>query len=59
MLEHFCKIKLRIYEHTLLVHVPRMLQTGTLLDWSSWFLEALDKMWKQALLHHTDRGGST
>jgi hypothetical protein len=39
------------------VHVPSMLQTGTLLDGSSWFSEALNKTWKQALLHHTDYGG--
>lgn len=59
MLERFCKTKFRIYEHIMLVHVPSMLLTGTLLDGSSWFLEALNKTWKQALLHHTDCGGGT
>jgi hypothetical protein len=57
MLTHFCKTQFRIYEHIMLVHLPSILMTGTLLDGSSWFLEALNKTWKQALLHHTDCGG--
>jgi hypothetical protein len=59
MLEHFCKTKLRIDKHILLVHIPSMLRTGSVLGGSSWFLEALNKSWKQALLNHTGCGGGT
>jgi hypothetical protein len=41
----FPKVQPRIYEHALLVHVPDMLREGSLLDGSSWFLEAFNKVW--------------
>jgi hypothetical protein len=57
MLTQFPKVTLRIYDHALLVHVPDLLAQGTLLDGSSWFLEAFNKVWKNQLLFHTNRGG--
>lgn len=57
MLTHFPKVQPRIYEHALLVHVPELLKEGSLLDGSSWFLEAFNKVWKHQLLHHTNFGG--
>lgn len=32
------KVRLRIYDHALLVHVPGLLEKGALIDGSSWFL---------------------
>jgi hypothetical protein len=57
MLTHFPKVTPRIYEHGLLVHVPSVLSSGSLLDGSSWFLEAYNKVWKHQLLHHSNGGG--
>jgi hypothetical protein len=57
MLTNFPKVKFRIYDHALLVHVPAILAQGTLIDGSSWFLEALNKVWKSELLYHTNNGG--
>jgi hypothetical protein len=58
MLRHFPKSPLRGYEHALLVHLPELLRKGqTLLDGSSWFLEAFNKVWKRMLLRHTNNGG--
>jgi hypothetical protein len=59
MLVAFPKVQPRIYEHALLVHVPGMLREGSLLDGSSWFLEAFNKVWKHQLLNHTNCGGGT
>jgi hypothetical protein len=59
MLVAFPKVQPRIYEHALLVHVPDMLREGSLLDGSSWFLEAFNKVWKHQLLNHTNFGGGT
>jgi hypothetical protein len=39
------------------VHVPDLLAKGAQLDGSSWFLEAFNKVWKNQLLFHTNRGG--
>jgi hypothetical protein len=57
MLTTFPKVTLRIYEHALLVHVPEVLSQGSLLDGSSWFLEAYNKVWKNQLLRHSNGGG--
>jgi hypothetical protein len=57
MLTQLPEVTLRIYDHALLVHVPDLLAQGTLLDGSSWFLEAFNKVWKNQLLFHTNRGG--
>jgi hypothetical protein len=57
MLTHFPKVTPRIYEHALLVHVPSVLSSGSLLDGSSWFLEAYNKVWKHQLLLHSNGGG--
>jgi hypothetical protein len=57
MLIQFPKVALRIYDHALLVHVPDVLAQGTLLDGSSWFLEAFSRVWKNQLMFHTNRGG--
>jgi hypothetical protein len=51
MLTHFPKVTTRIYEHALLVHVPSVLSSGSLLDSSSWFLEAYNKVWKHQLFY--------
>jgi hypothetical protein len=59
LLVAFPKVQPRIYEHALLVHVPDMLREGSLLDGSSWFLEAFNKVWKHQLLNHTNFGGGT
>jgi hypothetical protein len=40
-----------------LVHVPAILAQGTIIDGSSWFLEALNKVWKSEFLYHTNNGG--
>jgi hypothetical protein len=39
--------------------VPAILAQGTLTDGSSWFLEALNKVWTKSdeLLYHTNNGG--
>lgn len=57
MLTQFPKVQLRIYEHALLVHVPPLLQQGSLLTGSSFFLEAFNKLWKRYLMYHTNCGG--
>ena len=57
MLTTFPKASLRVYDHAMLVHVPDLLKDGPLLDGSSWFLEALNKVWKNLLLYHTNNGG--
>jgi hypothetical protein len=57
MLSTFPKATLRVYEHAMLVHVPDLLKQGTLLDGSSWFLEAFNKVWKNQLKFHTNNGG--
>jgi hypothetical protein len=57
MLTHFPKVTLRIYKHALLNHVPDLISEGTLLDGSSWFLEAYNKVWKHQLLSHSNEGG--
>jgi hypothetical protein len=57
MLTTFPKVTLRIYEHALLVHVPELLSQGSLLDGSSWFLGAYNKVWKNQLLRHGNGGG--
>jgi hypothetical protein len=57
MLTEFPKVTLRIYDHALLVHVPDLLSQGTLLDGSSWFLEAFNKVWKNQLQFHSNKGG--
>jgi hypothetical protein len=57
MLTTFPKVTLRIYEHVLLCHVPDVLVEGSLLDGSSWFLEAYNKLWKHQLLYHSNSGG--
>jgi hypothetical protein len=57
MLTHVPKVTLRIYEHALLYHVPDLISLGTLLDGSSWFLEAYNKVWKHQLLPTALGGG--
>jgi hypothetical protein len=57
MLTHFPKVTLPIYEHALLNHVPDLITEGTLLDGSSWFLEAYNKVWKHQLLPTAMGGG--
>jgi hypothetical protein len=57
MLTPFPKVTLRIYEHALLCHVPDVLVEGSLLDGSSRFLEACNKVWKHQLLYHSNSGG--
>jgi hypothetical protein len=57
MLNSFPKVKFRIYDLALIVHVPAILAQGPLIDGSSWFLEALNKVWESELLHHTKNGG--
>jgi hypothetical protein len=57
MLTAFPKVHLRIYEHALLVHVPRILLREPLITGSSFFLEAFNKVWKKHLLFHTNNGG--
>jgi hypothetical protein len=47
MATHFPKVTMRIYEHVLLMHVHTLLNHGSRLDGSSWFLEAYSKVWKQ------------
>jgi hypothetical protein len=59
MLTTFPKVTLRIYEHALLCHVPDVLVEGSLLDGSSWFLEAYNKVWKHQLLYHSNSGGGS
>jgi hypothetical protein len=59
MLTQFPKLTPQIYEHALLVHVPALLSTGSLLDGSPWFLEVFDKVWENHLLHHNNTGGCT
>jgi hypothetical protein len=54
MLTHFPKLTLRIYEHAFLFHVPDLISEGTLLDGSSWLLEAYNIMWKHQLLSHSN-----
>jgi hypothetical protein len=56
-LTHFPKVTPRIYEHALLMHVPTLLSHGSLLDGSSWFLEAYNKVWKQQIMRHSNGGG--
>jgi hypothetical protein len=43
MLTVFPKVHLRIYEHALLVHVPKILLREPLITGSSFFLEACNK----------------
>jgi hypothetical protein len=50
MLTTFPNVTLRTYQHALLCHIPDMLVEGSLLDGSSWFLEAYRKVWKHQLL---------
>ena len=57
MLTTFPKAGFHIYEHALLVHVPKMLAQGTLMNGSSFFLEAFNKVWKFHLQHRTNNGG--
>jgi hypothetical protein len=57
LLTHFPKVTPRIYEHALLMHVPTLLSHGSLLDGSSWFLEAYNKVWKQQIWRHSNGGG--
>jgi hypothetical protein len=57
MLTPFPKVALRIYEHALLCHVSDVLMEGSLLDESSWFLEAYYKVWKLQLLYQSNSGG--
>lgn len=57
MLTQFPKVTLRIYDHALLVHVPELLEHGSLLDGSSWFLEAFNRLWKKRLTQHSNHGG--
>jgi hypothetical protein len=57
MLTNFPKVKFRIHDHALLVHVPAIRAQNTLIDDSSWFLEALNEVWKSELLYHTNNGG--
>jgi hypothetical protein len=46
MLTHFPKVTpCGNVEHALL-HIPSVLSSGSLLDGSSWFLEAYKKVWK-------------
>jgi hypothetical protein len=56
MLTVFPKVHLRIYEHALLVHVPKILLREPLITGSSFFLEAFNKVWKKYLLFHTNNG---
>jgi hypothetical protein len=58
MLRHFPKSPLQVYEHALPVHLPELVRKGqTLLDDSSWFLGAFNKVCKRMLLRHTKNGG--
>jgi hypothetical protein len=57
MLTNFPKVKFRTYDHALLVDVPAILAQGTLIDSSSWFLEALNKVWDSELLYHSNNVG--
>jgi hypothetical protein len=57
MLTTFPKVTLLIYELALLCHVSDVLVEGSLLDGSSWFLEAYNKLWKHQLLYHSNSGG--
>jgi hypothetical protein len=57
MATHSPKVTMHIYEHALLMHVHTLLYHGSLLDGSSWFLEAYNKVWKQQLMRHSNRGG--
>jgi hypothetical protein len=57
MLTTFPKVMLRIYEHALLCHVLDVLVEGSLLDGSSWFWEAYNKVWKHQLLYQSNSGG--
>jgi hypothetical protein len=57
MLTQLPKVTLRIYDHALLVHVPELLEHGSLLDGSSWFLEAFNRLWKKRLTQHSNHGG--
>jgi hypothetical protein len=52
----FQNITLRIYDHALLVHVLDLLSQGTLLDGSSWFLEAFKKAWRNQLQFQSNKG---
>jgi hypothetical protein len=51
------KVKFRIYDHALLVLVHAILAQGTFIDGSSWFLQALNKVWKSEPLYHTNNDG--
>jgi hypothetical protein len=57
MLTVFPKLHLRIYEHALLVHVPKILLREPLITGSSFFLGAFNKVWKEYLLFHANNGG--
>jgi hypothetical protein len=46
----FPKATPRNYENALVEHAPSLLGQGSLLDGSSWILEALNKLWKNKLL---------
>jgi hypothetical protein len=50
------KVILRVYEHALLCHNPDVLVEGSLLNESSWFLEAYSKVWKHQLVYHSNGG---
>jgi hypothetical protein len=54
---HFPKVTMLIYEHALLMHVHTLLNHGSLLDGSSWFLEAYNNVWKQQPMCHSNGGG--
>jgi hypothetical protein len=46
------------YDHNVIGHaIAQIKQFGNLLDYSSWFLEALNKEWKYYILHHACQGG--
>ncbi len=48
------------YEHAIIVHVvPWLRRHGSLIRYSSWVCEALNKVWKQLLAGRTTEGGGT
>jgi hypothetical protein len=57
MATHFPRVTMHIYEHALLMHVHTLLNHGSLLDGSSWFLENYNKVWKQQLMRHSNGNG--
>jgi hypothetical protein len=56
MLTLFPKMTVFIFKQAMLYHVQDLITEGTLLDGSSWFLEAYSKVWKHQLLCHSRRG---